>query len=393
MEARAAGVEMFAPNFGFVCGADEKGPELAGVQEWFQSQLVAELNPRPRRQHPRLPAAARRRAMASEDNLVGFFFYVLFVYPAVSWVLKPGRFSARKGLTYAILLLVGIAACKTAVDVVGRGPNHYSLLGVTRASSATEIKRAYKKLSLELHPDKNPSPNAMDEFERMKSAYDTLMDMELRDVYDKFGAEGVKANRRLDEYQLLVEIAVYYATWGVLAYILTLGKSSSGARSWVFTGQIVMLVLEVSLMLQELKLPGWFLPRATEHEMVWLLHELFPAYMNGCRCLGSFLYVDTAEQTKQMLLAIHEQHKEIVLALRSLQAQVSAGAGRAVGPALSPGPTAKLKELELELRTGSKAGAIAPAQAQASLVNASKPSYWYFYGMLVMYIVLFYAFG
>ena len=154
-----------------------------------------------------------------------------------------------------------------------------------------------------------------------------------------------------------------------------------------------MLVLEVSLMLQELKLPGWFLPRATEHEMVWLLHELFPAYMNGCRCLGSFLYVDTAEQTKQMLLAIHEQHKEIVLALRSLQAQVSAGAGRAAGPALSPGPTAKLKELELELRTGSKAGAIAPAQAQASLVNASKPSYWYFYGMLVMYIVLFYAFG
>ena len=276
--------------------------------------------------------------MASEDNLVGFFFYVLFVYPAVSWVLKPGRFSARKGLTYAILLLVGIAACKTAVDVVGRGPNHYSLLGVTRASSATEIKRAYKKLSLELHPDKNPSPNAMDEFERMKSAYDTLMDMELRDVYDKFGADGVKANRRLDEYQLLVEIAVYYATWGVLAYILTLGKSSSGARSWVFTGQIVMLVLEVSLMLQELKLPGWFLPRATEHEMVWLLHELFPAYMNGCRCLGSFLYVDTAEQTKQMLLAIHEQHKEIVLALRSLQAQVSAKASRQYSRASVPSP-------------------------------------------------------
>ena len=141
----------------------------------------------------------------------------------------------------------------------------------------------------------------------------------------QFGADGVKSNRRVDEYQLLVEISVYYVTWGVLAYVLTLGKASSGARSCIFTGQIVMLVLEVSLMLQELKLPQWFLPRATEHEMVWLLHEIFPAYMNGCRCLGSFLFVDTAEQTKQMLLALGEQHKEIVVALRGLQAQVGFG--------------------------------------------------------------------
>ena len=58
--------------------------------------------------------------MASEDNLVGFFFYVLFVYPAVSWVLKPGRFSARKGLTYAILLLVGgLPALQAASIVIG----------------------------------------------------------------------------------------------------------------------------------------------------------------------------------------------------------------------------------------------------------------------------------
>ena len=76
------------------------------------------------------------------------------------------------------------------------------------------------------------------------------MDPELRDVYHKFGSDGIKHNRRYDETQMLLEIAIFYATWGMLAYVLTLGKSSSNARSWIFTGQIIMLIAEVSILLQ-----------------------------------------------------------------------------------------------------------------------------------------------
>ena len=50
----------------------------------------------------------------------------------------------------------------------------------------------------------------------------------------------------------------------MLAYILTLGKSSANSRNWIYTGQIVMLVAEVSILLQEVKLPEWFLPTVTE---------------------------------------------------------------------------------------------------------------------------------
>ena len=48
--------------------------------------------------------------MGEESSLFSFFFYVLFVYPATNWILKPGRFSRSKGLTYAVGLLVAIAA-------------------------------------------------------------------------------------------------------------------------------------------------------------------------------------------------------------------------------------------------------------------------------------------
>ena len=58
------------------------------------------------------------------------------------------------------------------VEVQEKGPNFYNILGVTRGSNPLEVKRAYKRRSLELHPDKNPSPNAVEEFDRLKSAYD-----------------------------------------------------------------------------------------------------------------------------------------------------------------------------------------------------------------------------
>ena len=65
-----------------------------------------------------------------------------------------------------------IAVAKTYLDVRERGPSFYRLLGVTRSSNPLEVKRAYKKMSLELHPDKNPSPTATEEFDRLKDAYD-----------------------------------------------------------------------------------------------------------------------------------------------------------------------------------------------------------------------------
>ena len=83
----------------------------------------------------------------SESSLFSFFFYVLFVYPATNWLLKPGRFSRTKGLTYAISLLVAIAAVKTGLELKEQGPNYYQLMKVGRSATALEIKRSYKTVS------------------------------------------------------------------------------------------------------------------------------------------------------------------------------------------------------------------------------------------------------
>jgi hypothetical protein len=291
-----------------------------------------------------------------------------------------------------------------------RGPNYYSLLGITRNSNPLEIKRAYKKLSLQLHPDKNPSPDASDQFDAVKQAYDVLMDMELREVYNKFGSTGIKQNKRFDETQFLLEVAVFYVSYGMLAFMLTLGKKSGEARNWTFTGLLCMLVVEVAIMTSQTNpLPTWLFPQLTEHEVIWLLHSLFPAFMNGCRSLGTYLFVDLDAQTRQLLLALQEQNKDILLVLRDVQIGVQTiqqtGGGGGGAPRVATAnvtgstttalpratPTGKLKELQERLQVSNTN----VAQAVQSLKSDGKSgnSNMGFYLMILGYIAISYMFS
>ncbi|XP_077304256.1 dnaJ homolog subfamily C member 10 [Lithobates pipiens] len=71
--------------------------------------------------------------------------------------------------------------------------DYYSLLGVSRASSNREIRQAFKKLALKLHPDKNKNdPDAHDKFLKINRAYEVLKDEDLRKKYDKYGEKGLE---------------------------------------------------------------------------------------------------------------------------------------------------------------------------------------------------------
>jgi molecular chaperone DnaJ len=67
----------------------------------------------------------------------------------------------------------------------------YALLGVTREASEAEIKKAYRKLAMEYHPDRNPSPEAEGRFKEITEAYEVLRDPQKRSAYDRFGKAGV----------------------------------------------------------------------------------------------------------------------------------------------------------------------------------------------------------
>jgi len=67
----------------------------------------------------------------------------------------------------------------------------YDVLGVSKGSTAAEIKKAYRKLALKNHPDKGGDPET---FKKMTVAYEVLSDPEKRDLYDKYGKEGLEGS-------------------------------------------------------------------------------------------------------------------------------------------------------------------------------------------------------
>lgn len=75
--------------------------------------------------------------------------------------------------------------------------DYYSVLGVSSDSNEEEIRRAYKRLALRYHPDKNPDADAEDKFKQIAQAYDVLTDPEKRSIYDQQGENKVQAQTYL----------------------------------------------------------------------------------------------------------------------------------------------------------------------------------------------------
>ena len=69
----------------------------------------------------------------------------------------------------------------------------YEVLGVDKGTDAAELKKAYRRVAMKFHPDRNPDdPKAEEKFKEANEAYEVLSDDQKRAAYDRFGHAGVE---------------------------------------------------------------------------------------------------------------------------------------------------------------------------------------------------------
>jgi len=234
--------------------------------------------------------------------------YLFVLGPAVEWCLKSKRVNgsrpgSRRGIGLAVALLATVAAVRLSADIWGRPENNFSILGLRVDASASEIRVAYRTISLKYHPDKNPDdPKAAEKFIRYQSAYEVLKDSTQRNKYNKFGP-GASDEAGLNGN--MTSMALFYVIWLVVGYLLTMGKASEDARTWAFSGLLALAVFEYQTRILSVDYLAPVFPHSTVHEKIELLHKLFPPLMHGARMISGVIYRDVTLYNKMLVEQMH----------------------------------------------------------------------------------------
>jgi hypothetical protein len=257
--------------------------------------------------------------------------HLFVVIPVVGHIFKLPHWSRMHKIVAAIGFLSALAGASLVHEYWGSTPNLYQVVGVRSDISATDLKRHCRNVSAKLHPDKNPSPTAEQEFVVFREACDFLSVPGYRSNYDRFGASAIRASEKPGDggNQLILGAAVsalmFYSIWAFMTFLMMSGKDCERGRRWALTCLVGLFLLEIQMTLNpEFDVFSSLLPAWTPHEKMALFHKLFGSVFTAVRILSQVTYVDVELMEQQRLALIHENTKAAVSLLLALHNQVAA---------------------------------------------------------------------
>jgi curved DNA-binding protein CbpA len=232
------------------------------------------------------------------SGMFDLLFYMFMVAPITKTLYT------KKGMMYAVGFLAFIGFGQVYVQHIHYAePNAYRTLQVVRTATTSEVKRAYRKVALLYHPDKVSQLSQEEQdfaktmLEKVHIANDILKDGRKRLIYDRFGLDGIKnfeesPGDKDHESSALMSMGMYYLMTAVITFLMTLGEGSGLSRTYVYTGLILMFLLEWQTKFDNFDFLVDILPYDTPFDKITIMHYLYPAFMTGARLIATMQYVN-----------------------------------------------------------------------------------------------------
>lgn len=146
--------------------------ELKDARAWLAA--LEEQQQQQQRQRQRSPSPKRRQRSPTRNDKAP---------PSATSSSTTGTAPEREYTQEQVVAVQRILKCRR---------DYYEVLEVQRSASDADLKRSYRRLALQFHPDKNAAPQASEAFKVVSAAFTTLSDGQKRADYDRFGVEGVQ---------------------------------------------------------------------------------------------------------------------------------------------------------------------------------------------------------
>jgi curved DNA-binding protein CbpA len=301
--------------------------------------------------------------MLSVEQVLSTFLYLAVMYPITAYLFHSSSLKRSRALYILAAIATAGFGVKLAYDNAS-SVNYYEVLGVPRHAAPMTVLKRYKDAmkdlsSLRLRSNHGHSEEGEGDGDRLelqmelcKRAYNTLIDEQAREVYNRFGSSSSSFSSlfsrsteggpdpRNDELALLLSILAVYAFWGACSLVMTAHGAASAARAPVALVLAGMLVIDGIARLSSLEIPdltvdvpspGFDLlspQHLTEGECVSFMYSLFPLVLVLLRGQAESAFIDTDAAVVAVLVGAVQQAGAAEVALGALKEQLELHATR-----------------------------------------------------------------
>lgn len=230
--------------------------------------------------------------------MLSILLWDVIIWPAVS-------LARERHILYAVAILLCVAAIQISMNV---DPTYYDVLGVPFDASTRDVKRAWRTMSKEVHPDKGGNEAA---FNDLRHAYEILSDTHKKVLYDRYGPQGIEIEDNVRD-TMLISSAVYYSVWAVLVYFHLESEARARGRMWAYTCLGAMGAFEwfarFNTFPYELPFPVFYIIAAAREAFINILFL--------CRLLSEHSFVDEKQLLRDQLWDIQHTLEDMAKQLK-----------------------------------------------------------------------------